>query len=298
MIRSMTGFATGGREAGSDRVNVTIKSVNHRFLDIALRSPQRLASLEPRLRTIVQQRLVRGRVEITVGVDSTALPSRSVRLDEDLLGRVAEALEAARARGWVSGTMTASDLLRIPDVLQVSDDSRATAVDGLSDSLTRLVEDVLADTLVALVAMRDTEGRLLGADLTARLATIRDLVQAIRTEAIAGQAALEARLRARLAALGPDVQGEPSALAQEIVRFVARSDIDEEVVRLESHLEHWRTLADSAEPCGRKLDFLVQEMNREVNTIGSKTESVRATELVIAAKAELERIREQVQNVE
>jgi uncharacterized protein (TIGR00255 family) len=98
--------------------------------------------------------------------------------------------------------------------------------------------------------------------------------------------------------LPPDVQGDPAMTAQEIVRFVARSDVDEELVRLRSHFEHWRALADGPEPCGRKLDFLVQEMNREINTIGSKAEGTRATEIVIAAKAELERVREQVQNVE
>jgi uncharacterized protein (TIGR00255 family) len=113
-----------------------------------------------------------------------------------------------------------------------------------------------------------------------------------------GQASLDARLRERLDALPADLRTDPAALAQEVVRFVARSDVDEEVVRMRGHLAHWRSLATSDEPCGRKLDFLVQEMNREINTIGSKVEGPRATETVIAAKAELERIREQVQNVE
>jgi uncharacterized protein (TIGR00255 family) len=113
-----------------------------------------------------------------------------------------------------------------------------------------------------------------------------------------GQAALEGRLRERLAALPADLAGDPVAVAQEVVRFVSRSDIDEELVRLRSHVDHWRGLAEGAEPCGRKLDFLVQEMNREINTIGSKVEGAGGTEVVIAAKAELERIKEQVQNVE
>jgi uncharacterized protein (TIGR00255 family) len=127
------------------------------------------------------------------------------------------------------------------------------------------------------------------------LATFVDEAEAI---ARAGQAALETKLRERLATLPMDLTGDANALAQEIVRFVARSDVDEEIVRLRGHLEHWRGLAGGPEPCGRKLDFLVQEMNREINTIGSKIEGPSATERVIAAKAELERVREQVQNVE
>ena len=114
----------------------------------------------------------------------------------------------------------------------------------------------------------------------------------------AGQTQREAKLRERLASLPADLQGDPSAMSQEIVRFVARSDVDEELVRLRAHFEHWNALSEGPEPCGRKLDFLVQEMNREINTIGSKAEGTRATEIVIQAKAELERVKEQVQNVE
>ena len=126
----------------------------------------------------------------------------------------------------------------------------------------------------------------------------RDLVDELERLARDGQAQLEARLRERLAELPPDLAGDPAMVAQEVVRFVARSDVDEEIVRLRGHVEHWRALADGPEPCGRKLDFLVQEMNREINTIGSKVEGRARPKLVIAAKAELERIREQVQNVE
>jgi uncharacterized protein (TIGR00255 family) len=127
---------------------------------------------------------------------------------------------------------------------------------------------------------------------------IAEFVSTLEREAADGQRQLETRLRERIAGLPTDLQGDAAAVAQEVVRFVSRSDVDEEVVRLRSHLEHWRSLASGPEPCGRKLDFLVQEMNREVNTMGSKVEGAKATEIVIAAKAELERIKEQVQNVE
>jgi uncharacterized protein (TIGR00255 family) len=152
--------------------------------------------------------------------------------------------------------------------------------------------------LDALVVMRETEGRFLRTDLDARLATLAALVTDVEREAREGQQHLEKRLRERLAALPADLQGDPAAMGQEVVRFVVRSDVDEELVRLRGHFGHWRELVDGPEPCGRKLDFLIQEMNREINTIGSKAEGGRATEIVIDVKAELERVREQVQNVE
>jgi len=130
------------------------------------------------------------------------------------------------------------------------------------------------------------------------MATIATFVDEMERLAAEGQAALSDRLRERLAQLPADLAGDPAAIAQEIVRFVSRSDVAEEIARMRGHLEHWEALAKGPEPCGRKLDFLLQEMNREINTIGSKVDGLRATETVIAAKAELERLREQVQNVE
>ena len=297
MIRSMTGFASIGREDGGQRVNVTAKSVNHRFLDVQVKAPSILGAIEGRLRSQAQQRLARGRVELTIGLEFTVPPAREVTLDETLLARVSEAMEVARAKGLVTGGLTASDALRIPQILDIRSRSEASAP-VLSEEANALVERAVADAMDALVIMRETEGRFLAADLDARIQTLSDFVAELERLAREGQLALESRLRARLAELPPDLAGDPAAVAQEVVRFVARSDVDEEVVRLRGHVEHWRALAEGLEPCGRKLDFLVQEMNREINTIGSKVEGARATEVVIAAKAELERVREQVQNVE
>jgi uncharacterized protein (TIGR00255 family) len=164
--------------------------------------------------------------------------------------------------------------------------------------VSRLVESTVREALDALIVMRETEGRFLAKDLDARLATIETLVGVLEQQAREGQAALESRLRERLNALPSEMTADPGLIAQEVVRFVARSDLDEEIVRLRGHIDHWRALADGPEQCGRKLDFLVQEMNREINTIGSKIEGPRVSETIITAKTELERIREQVQNVE
>jgi len=295
VIRSMTGFASISREDAGQKVAVSLKSVNHRFLDVALKAPQALASLESRLRALIQQRLTRGRVELMLSADTTQPAAREVVLDEALIDRISLALEQARAKGIISGGLTASDVLRIPQALEIR--VAADAAAGV-ESAAPLIEAVVDDALTALISMRDTEGGYLRADLDSRLATLASLVDQIEEQTRAGQAKLDARLRERLAGLPADVAADPALLAQEVVRFVARSDIDEELTRLRGHFSHWRVLADGPEPCGRKLDFLVQEMNREINTIGAKAEGPRVTELVVGIKSELERIREQVQNVE
>jgi uncharacterized protein (TIGR00255 family) len=292
----MTGFAAVSREDRGEKVNVTIKSVNNRFLDVLVRAPHMLAAVEGRVRSLVQQKLGRGRIEVTLGIEFTVPPSRDVVLDEVLLDRISQAFESARARGLVTGALSVSDVLRIPQLLDIR--SKGEGVVSLPESAALLVDIVVSDAVDALVVMRETEGRFLQADLSSRLSTIAALVDDLERLARDGQQQLETRLRERLAGLPPDVAGEPAQIAQEVVRFVARSDVDEELVRMRSHVEHWRSLVAAPEPCGRKLDFLVQEMNREINTIVSKVEGSRATELVIAAKSELERIREQVQNVE
>lgn len=298
MIRSMTGFAALSREANGEKVSVTIKSVNHRFLDVLLKAPQMLGPIEARLRMLIQQRVTRGRIEVQIGVEVSSTPARDVVLDEALLRRVTELLADARARGLVVGELTASDVLRIPQMLDVRLKSPDPAGAALPAGIASLVDLVVSDAMDALVVMRATEGRFLQTDLDARLATMAGFVDSLERVAHEGQANLEGRLRERLAELPPDIHGDPAMIAQEVVRFVARSDVDEEIVRMRGHAEHWRALASGPEPCGRKLDFLVQEMNREINTMGSKVEGARATEIVIAAKAELERLREQVQNVE
>lgn len=295
MIRSMTGFASVSREDAGQQVSVTVKSVNHRFLDVQLKMPGALGSLESRLKALVQQRLTRGRVEVVLAWAQAEETLREVVLNEHLLAQVHAVVDRARAQGLVAGELSASDLCRIPHVLEVR---TADAPDGVGEGTAALVELVLGDALDALVLMRGTEGRFLSADVDARLGTLLAFVEAVEREAAHGQAALDARLRERLAALPADVQLDPAAVTQEVVRFVARSDIHEEISRMRGHVEHWRQLAAGPEPCGRKLDFLVQEMNREINTIGSKAEGLKATELVVGAKAELERVREQVQNVE
>ena len=294
MIKSMTGFASLTREGDAATVTVTVKGVNHRFLDLQLRMPSTLAPIESRLRAIVQQKIARGRIEAAVTVQArTAAPPVQIDVNEAVIEGLSAALERARERGLVAGPLTPGDLLRFPQAIGITETKEAPDPAVFTD-----VEAALGDALDQLDVMRCSEGAHLRSDLDARRAQIGDTFERAADAASAGSGALRARLAERVKELRADATVDEATVAQEIVRFANRSDITEETVRFRAHLEHWRALSDAAEPCGRKLDFLLQEMNREVNTLGSKAEGLGVTELVVSLKAELEKMREQVQNVE
>jgi uncharacterized protein (TIGR00255 family) len=193
--------------------------------------------------------------------------------------------------------LTPGDLLRLPQALTIRERPQVpdeTAEAGIANLARAAIGDALGD----LDTMRSREGDHLRADLDQRRTIAADLVERIAVAAEDGRVAMEERLASRVRELRTELQADETAVAQEIVRMASRSDISEEVARFRGHVSHWLALAEGAEPCGRKLDFLLQEMNREVNTMGSKADGLRVSELIIAAKAELEKMREQVQNVE
>jgi len=297
MIKSMTGFASLTHEDERATLGVTIRSVNHRFLDLQVRVPPSLADLEPRVRSVLQKRLARGRVELAISVHLRHPAAPTIELNEDFANALAAAIERARERGLVTGTLTPGDLLRHPQAVTVRD-RPAEADPAVEAQLGSSVEASVEQALADLDAMRSREGDHLRADLDARRQFLAEIIERLRDAAEEGRVAVEARLHDRVAEISAELPVDQAMLAQEIVRAAARSDISEEVTRFRAHLAHWAALADSSEPCGRKLDFLLQEMNREINTVGSKADGVRVSELIITAKAELEKMREQVQNVE
>jgi uncharacterized protein (TIGR00255 family) len=297
MIKSMTGFASVTREDERATIAVTIRSLNHRYLDLQLRIPQSLAAIEGEIRGLVGKYVARGRVELSLSLQLRKTASVEVDFNEEFGRALEEALDRARARGLVTGTLAPGDLLRLPQALTIRE--RPADVDGtlmaeVGQQACSAVEAALAD----LESMRVREGDHLRADVDDRRLLVADLVERIALAADEGRSAMEQRLAERVRQLRNDLQADETAVAQEIVRTAARSDISEEVARFRGHVAHWSALSDGAEPCGRKLDFLLQEMNREVNTMGSKADGLRVSELIIAAKAELEKMREQVQNVE
>ena len=297
MIKSMTGFASLTHEDEHATVDVTLRSVNHRFLDLQVRLPQWLAELEARVRAVLQKGVSRGRVEVAVSVQLRSVAVLTVELDLGFVEALATAFEEARARGLVSGPLAPADLLRIPQAVAIRErasEKDASQVGRIGGSVEASVERAVAE----LDAMRVREGIHLRADLDARRAAVGGMVERVAVLADAGRGNVEARLRERVREIEFELPVDHAMIAQEIVRAAARSDISEEVTRFRAHLAHWEALSDSDEPCGRKLDFLLQEMNREVNTIGSKADGLHVSEAVIDAKAELEKMREQVQNVE
>lgn len=296
MIKSMTGFASVTRDDERGAMGVTIRSVNHRFLDLQLRLPPAIADLEPGLRGLVQKHLARGRVEISVSLQLRQTMAPQIELNEEFAQALAAVVEAARSRGMVAGTLTPGDLLRLPQALTIRE--RLVEAAGVSTLIGSTVSEAVESALGQLEDMRVREGVHLRADLDTRKALLAGLIARITVAANTGREELEARLLERARELAAALPIDQSALSQEVVRVAQRSDISEEVTRFHGHLAHWDALSDSAEPCGRKLDFLLQEMNREVNTIGSKADGLQVSEVVIQAKAELERMREQVQNVE
>jgi uncharacterized protein (TIGR00255 family) len=294
MITSMTGFAAATRETDDLTVNVTLRAVNHRHLDVQFRLPASVQALEPAFRTVIQQRMARGRLEVAMTVQERVEPVTVVEIDEALVQAVGAALEKVRATGMVEGPLSPGDVLRLPQILKVREER--PAID--SARLGEVVEGVLGEALGALNDMRRTEGRFLSAELEQRRQALIALVDSLEEASREGAAAVQQRLLQRVAELRLEPQVDEGLVAQEVVKFVSRSEIREELVRLRAHLAHWADLVEGDEPVGRKLDFLLQEMNREVNTIGAKAEGARASALVVTAKAELEKMREQVQNVE
>jgi uncharacterized protein (TIGR00255 family) len=290
----MTGFAAASVDDQRGSLSVTIRAVNHRFLDLQLRLPPALAELEPRVRAIIQRHMARGRVELQATLQLRTAAAPVVELNEAFVAAVTAAIDVARTSGLVQGPLTPGDLLRLPQALAIRERSPEADAVGWADALDTVVDRAAA----ALDEMRMREGAALAADLRARKQALAALTDAVVAAADAGRRHLESRLLDRARELSTSLPIDQAMLAQEVVRAAQRSDIAEEVTRFRAHLEHWDALAGGAEPCGRKLDFLLQEMNREVNTIGSKADGLQVSEHIIDIKAELERMREQVQNVE
>ena len=294
MIKSMTGFASVTVDDPAAAIAVTIRGVNHRFLDVQLRVPAALGAIEGRLRALVQQKIARGRIDLSISLQSRRQAVVDVEVNEQVIEALTTALERLRERGLVQSTPTAGDLLRFPQAISLRE--REDVQDDAA--VAPAVETAVVAALEEIDRMRTVEGEHLRAELDGRRDRLRELFDRAAAAAAAGADALRARLQERIGELQADASADPSAIAQEIVRFANRSDITEETVRFHAHLEHWRALSDGPEPCGRKLDFLLQEMNREVNTLGAKAEGPGIPELVVSLKAELEKMREQVQNVE
>jgi uncharacterized protein (TIGR00255 family) len=292
VTRSMTGFGAGEIATSAGRYGVEIRSVNHRFRDVVVRIPRDLSPLEDRVRAVVQARVFRGRVDVAVVRDDYGRRPRAVKADAALAKAYVDALDGLRQTLPISGGVDLSLLLSLPDLVKIEEEKEDVEASWPA------VERGVTTALDRLIAMREAEGVRLGADLLERLSRLERLAEAIANRAPRVVEDYHARLGRRVQELAGSVAVDPGRLAAEVALFADRSDITEEVTRFRSHLAQFRATVGGTGAVGRTLEFIVQEMGREANTIGSKANDLEITRHVIAIKAELENLREQIQNVE
>ncbi len=292
-MKSMTGFGRGASRAAGLSVAVEAGSVNRKQLDVRVHVPRPLQTLEPRIAALARRTASRGQIALTVRVkDERALPGGAGLGDADSAAAWIAEIRGLAAKLNLPDDLSASSLLAIQDTLQ-RDEARLDP-----EAAWPPVERAARTALRGLAAMKETEGAALKKALRSQLRALRGPVEKIRTRAPKIVERYRKRLRQRLQGAGIDCAPMDPTLAREVAVFAERADIAEELARLESHFRQWETFSDSSKAQGRALDFLCQEMFREINTIGAKANDAVVARLVIHAKTALERMREQVQNVE
>ncbi|MEL7060335.1 MAG: YicC/YloC family endoribonuclease [Acidobacteriota bacterium] len=293
-MRSMTGFGQGAAENARLRAVITLRGVNHRHLDLSLRlRDERLRALERSLRDLLAERLERGRVELTCELERLERRPAELTIDVDIARDLRSRVASLADQELIVDQVTLSDLLRVPDAVRVEVPIAAWTDDD--DALVKLATE---RALEQLIAGRSAEGRRLSEVLAHRLAKLEELVEAMRARApeVPRQAAVALAERARR--LADDRELDPERLAQEAAILAERGDVSEEIDRLDSHVAHFREVAAGAGAVGKRLDFLSQEIFRELNTIAAKCRDGALTRLVLDGKVLCEQLREQVQNVE
>jgi uncharacterized protein (TIGR00255 family) len=295
MVLSMTGYGQAERQIAGVTVRVEMKSVNHRYCEVAIRLPREWLRFEDSLKRTVQQFVHRGRIEMYISYERDPEAERAVSVNWPLVDAYWRAAEAMKQKMPALGSLQLSDLLALPDVMLLQQDTDPAAEDGFAEKL----KECAADALERLLQMRRDEGEHLKRELLERANRLSARHENMVRFAPLVVAEYRDKLHERIKELlGPDGQVDEMRFAMEVALFADRSDIDEELTRLASHIRQFRAWLDADGPVGRKLDFLIQEMNREVNTIGSKANHLTITNHVVEMKAELEKMREQIQNIE
>ena len=291
-MKSMTGYGRGEAQGSQYRVTVEMRSVNHRYLEISLRLPKQLNMLEETLKKQVQAALQRGKVDVFLSLEQPGGKKVELTLDKELTIAYHYSLKQLAELTELPLTIRAQDFAAFPGVLT----PEALADDV--EEIAALAAAALREALAQLMQMREREGLNLLGDLASRIARLRSLTKEI--SALAPQLLIEQqqKLRRRIEELLADITVDEARLANEVAYLADKTDINEELTRLYSHCEQAEAAFSLGEPVGRRLDFLLQEMNREINTVGSKSNSLIVSNLVIEMKSELEKIREQVQNIE
>ncbi len=291
-IRSMTGFGRSDVSDGLYRVTCEVKAVNHRFFDLNLRISRRYAALEERVREQVKRHVTRGRIEVSLNVERSGETERTLKVDKGLaMAYYKSLIELAEYLG-ISSDFSVIDVLRLPEVFSLEDEIED--IDAVWLRVSRAVEEAV----LLMIGMREKEGENLRQDIMLRTRHIREMLDRIEGQAAVTPREYAEKLRARIQELLCEPRLDENRMYQEIAIFADRINIAEEIVRLRSHLEQMIGLLNAGGAIGRTGDFLLQEMFREINTIGSKANDLVISQLVVGIKAELEKMREQFQNIE
>ena len=286
MVKSMTSFGRSRSEEGLERIfSIEMKSVNHRYLDMNIRMPKSMFPLEERIRKIISGRLNRGKVDVYINIKNFHKGDSVAELNESLAKSYFECLQKLSDELGIVNDITTTKIARFPDVISIVE--KEENIEEIFNEIKSLIES----SLDKMVDMRIREGEKLKEDILDKLLVIENFVDLIPIE-------YKSRLEERIKELTSGVEIDKNRIAVEIAIFADKATVDEEIIRLRSHIEQMRNTLELDEPIGRKLDFIVQEMNREANTIASKSNDMKMTNIVIDIKNLIEKIREQVQNIE
>ena len=291
-MQSMTGFGRADKEIDGRALSIEMKCVNHRFLDINIRMPRFLSQFEEFVRQTVRKRLSRGRVDVFINYQTSRDDAKSVDVNMPVIRAYLSASEAIEMAAGIENDITMSDMLGLPETVKVRDTDEDEA------ALKELMMQTLNDALDMVVNARTKEGAGLKADIDMRLNALLSMTEAVEAKSDTVVQEYKEKLELRLKDLIGATDLDENRFNTEVAIFADKCNITEEIVRLKTHLETFIKDLDKKGPCGRRFDFLVQEINREFNTIGSKSSDVAITNQVLAAKSELEKIREQIQNIE
>ena len=292
MIKSMTGFGRGREVLNGRDITVEIRSVNHRYYEFSARIPRSLSFAEDKLRALLAGKIGRGKVEVSVYITNTTANDEQITVNKQVLSDYVTALRSVQDEFSLMDDLALSHVLRMPDALTVVKEQTD------EEQLWADVSAVAQQALERFITMREAEGVKMRDDFLARLKTIEEWVGVIEERSPRLVEEYRTRLFERMKEVLEGKQVDEGRILLEAAIYSEKTAVDEETVRLRSHIAQFRTMLESGEPVGRKLDFLVQEMNRETNTIGSKVQDLEVTHIVVDQKSEIEKIREQVQNIE
>lgn len=292
MIKSMTGYGSAKGQYDGFEITVELKSVNNRYLDTSVRLPRSFLFAEDAVKSAVQAHISRGKVDVFVSIDTSGADDMVVKVNEPLLRSYVEAINHIANEYSLTNDLTAMSIARVPDVLSVE------RRDINAEEIASVIKNVAEQALCDFDAMRLREGEKLRDDVLSRVDTISELVSAVELESPKTVAEYRARLEQKMAEVLGTAGIDENRILAEAAIFADHIAVDEETVRLRSHMSQLTTMMNGSSPIGRKLDFLIQEFNREANTIGSKCQNSDIAHVVVDIKSEIEKIREQIQNIE